>query len=357
MNNNERKAIRQLTLKEYKPLVYEKMMKFDEKIAKDESIAVIQIQYSTLCNLNCAHCCIPQDIFIKDTTRVMTVTDVRSIFEQADALGLARAGVSGGEPMAFKELDQIIEAINPQKFWIQLETNALLMTYTKAKHYKEIGIDKLQISIDSLFETIHDIFRGKKGSWKHAVEGISMGLEANLGVAVNTFVTHTRLHSNEFVEFLEFCNKQGVAVNLCLNKPMGRAEGAFDEIITAEDSKYIIELSEKYMIDDYINLSSYNRQPGCFPFRRLMTITNYGDVLPCAHLLMKVGNVFDTSLKDLIEKGKPYFAQYEPTCLAANPDFINAYAYKTFDKTEPQPIETVLPLNWRELDATQSNNG
>ena len=35
-------------------------------------------------------------------------------------LGLARFVITGGEPLVFKDLDQIVEAIDPQKFYINI---------------------------------------------------------------------------------------------------------------------------------------------------------------------------------------------------------------------------------------------
>ena len=50
--------LRQNWLKGYKPRVYEKMMNYPEKLARGESIAIIQFQYDYLCNFDCEHCCI-----------------------------------------------------------------------------------------------------------------------------------------------------------------------------------------------------------------------------------------------------------------------------------------------------------
>ena len=41
-------------LKDKKPYVYEKILKFDEKIKRGESIAIIQFQYNYTCNLDFA---------------------------------------------------------------------------------------------------------------------------------------------------------------------------------------------------------------------------------------------------------------------------------------------------------------
>ena len=202
MRSKKDDILRQMLLKHKKPLVYEKFQHYDEKIAKGESIAHIQIQYDTLCNMNCEHCCVPQDVFVKNTTRVMTPNDVSNIFKQADEMGLARAGVSGGEPLAFKDLDKIIDSICPENFWIQLETNGLLLNEAKAKHLSEIGIDKIQLSIDSLNEKEHDTFRRKPGSWQKAIDSIDIVKNSGMQIAINTFVTKQRLYTDEFFRIL-----------------------------------------------------------------------------------------------------------------------------------------------------------
>ena len=45
-------------LKKEKPYVHKKIMKYDEKIKKGESIAIIQFQYDYTCNFTCDHCSI-----------------------------------------------------------------------------------------------------------------------------------------------------------------------------------------------------------------------------------------------------------------------------------------------------------
>lgn len=44
-------------LRRTKPRVYEKVMKYAEKIMKGESIAILQFQYDYRCNFSCQHCC------------------------------------------------------------------------------------------------------------------------------------------------------------------------------------------------------------------------------------------------------------------------------------------------------------
>ena len=97
-------------LKENKPHVYEKVMKFSEKVARNESIAIIQFQYDYTCNLRCQHCSVKR-FQGKKEGRVFTIPDVRDFCRQADELGLANFVITGGEPLVFPDFDQLVEAI------------------------------------------------------------------------------------------------------------------------------------------------------------------------------------------------------------------------------------------------------
>ena len=127
-------------LKEKKPYVYEKVSKFTEKYNRGESIAIIQLQYNYMCNMKCEHCSISR-FQGKTDKRKLTPKDVASLAKQADEMGLARFVISGGEPTIFPDLDELVAAIDPEKFYINSDSNGYLLA-EKAEHMKKIGIDK-----------------------------------------------------------------------------------------------------------------------------------------------------------------------------------------------------------------------
>ena len=126
-------------LKTEKPYVYEKMIKLGDKIRNGESIAIIQFQYNYKCNLKCEHCSVKR-FQGKKNKRSFTIEDVKKLSQQADELGLARFVITGGEPLVFKDFDELVAAIDSQKFYINCDTNGWLLDDEKAKHLKSIGI-------------------------------------------------------------------------------------------------------------------------------------------------------------------------------------------------------------------------
>lgn len=324
-------------LKEIKPYVYEKIMKFDEKIKRGESIAIIQLQYSYACNFLCHHCSVRsiQDQGRGDR-RVLTPQDVKELARQADELGLARFEINGGEPFVNKNYDEIVKAIDPQKFYINSVTNGWFLDEKKAKHLKEIGVDRIQVGIDSLSPKEHDSFRRRDGAHKRALGAVEACLKAGLDVFVTTVVTRQRLYSSEFKKFIKYFNDKGVGVFMTYAKPVGAWQGRYDLMVTEKDLAYARKLEKIHNIFSHIT-SKNGIKGGCLAMRGLIAITPYGDVMPCQYIFVSLGNIFKEPLKVILERGmklKPFKSDICP--IAVDKSFVEKYiAEKVYNKPLP----------------------
>ncbi len=337
-NNNRNK------LKAEKPYVYNKIIKFDEKISRGESIAIIQFQYNYKCNLTCKHCSVKR-FQGKNNARQFTIPDVKDLFRQADEMGLARVTITGGEPLIFKDFDELVAAIDPEKFFINCDTNGWFFDENKARHLKSIGVDRIQPSIDSLDAEEHDSFRGAKGSHERAMKAVDIALDAGLGIFVQTVVTKQRLYSEEFIEYVEYFNQKGVGVFVSYAKPVGSWEGNFDVLVDKDDMKYMENLEKKHKIFTHLT-HGYGLNMGCIAVKGMFSITQYGDVLPCPYIHTSIGNVFEEPLKDIIQRGLDikYFGERVDTCLIAEDRaFIkNIVAKNIYGKPLPVPCSEVF---------------
>ncbi len=331
-------------LKEEKPNVYEKIMKFDDKIKRGESIAIIQFQCNYKCNIHCTHCSVKR-FQGKKGGRQYTIADVKELSRQADELGLARFVITGGEPLILKNFDAFVEAIDPQKFYINCDTNGWFLDKKRAKHLKSIGVDRIQLSIDSLDANEHDAFRNAKGSHERAMKAVDASLDAGLNIFIQTVVTKQRLYSDEFIKFVEFFNKKGIGVFVTYAKPVGAWEGNFDVLVNKDDMNYMRKLEKMHNVYTHIT-PAYGLNMGCIAVKGMFSVTQYGDVLPCPYIHISIGNVFEEPLKDIIQKGLniKYFGEYVDTCtIAEDRDFINNYVTKKiYGKPLPVPCSEVF---------------
>ena len=329
------------SLKKEKPYVYEKMIKFGEKIKRGESIAIIQFQYNYACNFHCQHCSVKR-FQGKKKVRQFTMTDVKDLARQADEMGLARFVITGGEPLIFPDFDVLVAAINPQKFYINCDTNGWFLDKKKAKHLKSIGVDRIQLSLDNFNEKEHDKFRRMKGSYQRVMRAVDASLGAGLGLFIQTVVTKQRLYSDEFIKFIEYFNKKGVGVFVSYAKPVGAWEKNFDILVNKDDINYMRNvLEKKYHVFTHLT-PAYGLDMGCIGVKGMISITQYGDVLPCPYIHLSIGNVFEEPLQDIIQRGLniKFFGEHIDTCtIAEDRNFIHNYLAK---KIYGQPV----PVPW-----------
>ena len=330
-------------LKRSKPLVYEKMIRLTEKYRRGESIAIIQFQYNYACNLSCEHCSIKR-FQGASNRRSFTLDDVRDLSRQAHELGLSRFVITGGEPLVFRDLDNLVAALDPEKFYINCDTNGWLLDRDRARHLKNIGVDRIQLSIDSLDAEVHDRFRGKQGSHARALRAVDSALEAGLDIFIQTVVSKQRLHSPEFVDFIEFFNRMGIGVFVSYAKPVGSWEGRFDTMVDRNDMLYMEELEKRYRVFTHLT-PAYGLNMGCIAVKGMISVTQYGDVLPCPYIHISIGNVFQESLSKIIERGLSikYFGEHVDTCLIAEDrQFIDRFIVKNI-------YDRPLPVSWEKV--------
>ena len=104
------------------------------------------------------------------------------------------------------------------------------------------------------------------------------------------------------------------------------------------------ELEKRYAVFTHLT-PSYGMDLGCIAVKRMVSITKYGDVMPCPYIHTSLGNFFEEPLKDIIERGLNirYFGKHVDTCLIAESlPFIRKYVVPMYGKPLPVPCDEVF---------------
>jgi len=340
-------------LKTHKPLVYDKVVRYDERYARGESVAVIQLQYDYACNMYCEHCSISgfrkKNILTRrhkgtKESQALNPEAVKDLCDQADEYGLAQIDLTGGEPLIFPDLDEVISAIGPERFYLMVDTNGWEMTPDKAQHLKAIGVDKVQVGIDSLYREQHDAFRRKPGSHDRAMHAIDAVRDAGLVLQVSTVITPERIRSEEFIAFLGLMGEKGAVVNSIWAKATGEyADHRL--IVSAADEALRMTLSRKFphLTPPHIT-QHWGTQMGCIAWKKIITITKFGDVLPCIWIYYSLGNIFEEPLETILRRGAEYFSKHHGKCRTnRDAEFMDAYIRNTQGRELPIRIEDAEP--------------
>ena len=106
-------------------------------------------------------------------------------------------------------------------------------------------------------------------------------------------------------------------------------------------------LEKKYDVFTHLT-PSYGLDLGCIAMKRMISVTKYGDVMPCPYIHVSIGNVFEEPLKDIIDRGMniKWFGKHVNTCLIAESrPFIDKYIVPTYSKELPVPMDEIFTEN------------
>ena len=334
MTEKELEQIRREKLIREKPQVFEKIKKIDERYNWGIATPIIDIAYNYVCNLKCQHCTAAR---FQKSGRKLTPADLHRLSDQAHELGLCQFCISGGEPLIFKDLDEVIGALQPEKFHLTMSTNGYFMTLEMARHLKAIGLDKVKISLDDF----HDVKGGEAS--KKAINAMLNAKEAGLSVAVQTVVTRQNCQSERTIQKARFAQEHGFAFDVLIARATGAWEGNHEVLINEEDAEYLRKAHEQYPCLHRDTFPSYGMGRGCNCVKASLHLTQHGDFLPCAWIHIAIGNFFSESLQDIIKRGQSirWFKEYSSLCLSGEDrNFINKYMTKFYGKP--------LPIHWSE---------
>lgn len=328
-------------LRREKPLVFEKILKIEERFKAGMATPVIDICYNRACNLKCQHCFTTR--FAKKN-RSLTPPDLKELSDEAHEIGLCQFVISGGEPLILKDLKEVITALQPDKFHLSMSTNGYFLTKEMAKSLKSWGLDKVKVSLDDFDEKIHNENRRSDGAYKKAMDALFNAKEAGLSVVIQTCISHQNCCTERTVQMAKFAQENGFVVDVMIAHAVGEWEGKHEMLIDEQDAAYMRAVNKQYPSLHRDTFPTYGINRGCGCIQSNLHLTQYGDILPCGFIHISIGSIFKESLADILKRGLSikHFKEFNPLCLSGeDKNFINKYMTKFYGKT--------LPVDWSEV--------
>jgi 12,18-didecarboxysiroheme deacetylase len=142
------------------------------------------------CNLKCIHCYSSSaDI---DYPNELSTPEGKKLIDDLAQFGSPVILFSGGEPLLRADLLELAQYAVDRKMRAVISTNGTLITREIATRLQKIGLSYVGVSLDGLEKT-HDRFRGKKGAFAEAIQGIRNCREAGIKVGIRFTVNKHNL--------------------------------------------------------------------------------------------------------------------------------------------------------------------
>jgi len=138
------------------------------------------------CNLKCVHCY--SHSHDREYAGELSTQEGKDLIEDLAHFGSPVILFSGGEPLLRKDLLDLGLLATDLGMRAVISTNGTMITPKKAQDLKRIGLSYVGVSLDGMEET-NDRFRGVRGAFKAAINGIrhcqNAGIKVGLRFTIN----------------------------------------------------------------------------------------------------------------------------------------------------------------------------
>jgi pyrroloquinoline quinone biosynthesis protein E len=156
------------------------------------------------CPLHCPYCSNPLEMNRADEE--LSTDDWKRVLTQARELGVLQLGLSGGEPLVRKDLEELAAHAHGLGLYTTLVTSGLGLTRARAEKLREAGLEHVQISLqDSDVETAERIAGATSVKQKEA----AVASVRELGFAFSINVVLHRANLDRIGEIIELAGSLG----------------------------------------------------------------------------------------------------------------------------------------------------
>ncbi len=272
------------------------------------TVSNLYIELTSSCNLRCKHCYNGSGLLKEE----IPFEIVKQVIQQGKELGLNFVSLSGGEPLLYKQIWELMDYLKEQGVFFLLITNGTCLEQEAINKLKKYDCN-IQLSLDGPNAETHNAIRGN-GVFEKAVKNMKVLKESKFrGNIVIKGVLTSHLKAHEIEEYKLLAKELGaIKVEYGWLNRTGRGKSNYDELFIGEDeiSEYIEALKKNQYKDNDLEITDIGYTDKCpltlvedNPLEISPKITYQGDVFPCQMFVDKefsLGNIYKQSFRDCI---------------------------------------------------------
>ena len=276
------------------------------------------------CPLQCPYCSNPVELERGNTE--LTTAQWQDVMRQAAALGVLQIHLSGGEPAARKDLEDIVKVAAEVGLYTNLITAGVTLNRDRLAKLADLGLDHVQLSIQDIDAENADRIASYKGGMAKKVEVAKWVKDLGLPLTINAPIHRQNIHNvPRMIDWavdvgagrIEIAHVQYYAWALLNRSALMPTRESF--MTAAQQVEVAREKYKGIIVIDAIVPDYYAKYPKpCMGgwARGIVNITPSGKVLPChaaesiTHL--SFDNVKDRPLAEIWLQGEA-FQKYRGT--------------------------------------------
>ena len=185
-------------------------------------VEYLRISVTDKCNLRCVYCMPEEGLPWLKRGEILSYEEIFEIARVMAGMGLRRLRITGGEPLVRRDLPRLVAALRriPEIDDISLSTNAVLLADV-ADELRSSGVQRVNISLDSLRPERVDAISRRTGSWRKIMNGLRAAEEVGFSpIKINVVLIKGR-NDDEIEDFAEITRERPWHVRFIELMPTG----------------------------------------------------------------------------------------------------------------------------------------
>lgn len=258
-----------------------------------------QIELLNMCNMNCKHCYIPQH-----ENMGLSTQKVKSLVNELQEMGMLNLVLTGGEIFLREDIFELIEYIRHKHISLTLLTNASLLNEDKIQRLSKYSIHSIGVSLYSLNVDIYNDITQTKEHFNKVLENLMLLKKYRIRVRINMPLMKLNYL---YDEVKRFCINNGFSF-----RPstiiLPQTNGGNENLDLKLKDKEFMETNVKLFGDDRQEITDNSSdllkkfpEDPCPSLKTSISIDCSGNVYPCNSMNLRVGNVYESSIKEILE--------------------------------------------------------
>lgn len=182
--------------------------------AHDRVIRDLRLSVTDRCNYRCVYCMDPDHRYMPKQ-QLLSVEAYLTIARVAASLGVRKIRVTGGEPTLYPDLDALLAGLGRLPLEdLAMTTNGSLMTEARARRWRELGLRRITLSLDSLRPERVMAMTRTRAAPEGVFAAIRMGQRAGFDPIKVNAVVMRGFNDDELADFADFARAYAIDMRL-----------------------------------------------------------------------------------------------------------------------------------------------
>ncbi|MCZ7649203.1 MAG: GTP 3',8-cyclase MoaA [Planctomycetota bacterium] len=185
----------------------------------------LRVSVTDVCNLRCVYCMPEEGVAWLPKDEILSYEEIRTVVEAAAATGVYKVRITGGEPLARKQIDVLTGMLArvPGIDDLAMTTNGILLAQ-HARALREAGLKRVNVSLDTLNpERFARIAR--RGDVKDVLAGLAAAQVAGFDPVKLNMVVLGGVNDDEVEAFAALTLERAIEVRFIEYMPLQEAKG------------------------------------------------------------------------------------------------------------------------------------